>query len=211
MDNVREMLCNIAYAGHVSGRRNKSKAITGWHEAIVDEALYDRVQEMRRQRARTLKPGRPSNRYLLSGIARCERCQGKMHDTAVGRKLVPPRYYCATRRAEHTCDQPLVHTEVVEAQLVESIADFKPAPGICEEILRRLAGTATTDSADTTKRRSSLYELGDLTRPEYIARRDAINTELAQRGPLIVRPMSFALRPRGGRRNPAPSTRAVAP
>ena len=123
----------------------------------------------------TLKPGRPSNRYLLRGIARCERCQGKMHGTSIGRKLVP-RYYCATRRAEHTCDQPLVHTDVVEAQLVDFIADFKPAPGIRNEILRRLADTATTDTVDIVKRRASLeerlarardlYELGDLARPE---------------------------------------------
>jgi hypothetical protein len=192
VDTVREMLCNAAYAGYVSGRRDKSKAITGLHEPIVEESLYDRVQEMRRQRARTLKPGRPSNRYLLRGIARCERCQGKMHGTAIGRKLVP-RYYCATRRAERTCDQPLIHTEVVEPQLVDFIADFKPAPGICNEILRRLAGTGTTDTAETTKRRASLeerlarardlYELGDLTRPEYMARRGAINTELAQLSP----------------------------
>lgn len=157
VDTVREMLCNAAYAGYVSGRRDKSKAITGLHEPIVDEALYDRVQDMRRERVRTLKPGRPSNRYLLRGIARCERCQGKMHGTSVGRKLVP-RYYCSTRRAEHTRDQPLVHTDVVEAELVEFIADFKPAPGIREEILRRLAGTATADTADTVKRRSSLEE-----------------------------------------------------
>lgn len=192
VDTVREMLCNAAYAGYVSGRRDKSKTITGLHEPIVDDALYDRVQDMRRERARTLKPGRPSNRYLLRGIARCERCQGKMHGTSIGRKLVP-RYYCSTRRAEHTCDQPLIHTDVVEAQLVEFIADFKPAPGIREEILRRLAGTATTDTADTAKRRSSLeerlarardlYELGDLTRPEYMARREAINTELSRLSP----------------------------
>ncbi len=192
VDTVREMLCNTAYAGYVSARRDTTKTIKGLHEPIIEEALFDRVQEMRRQRARTLKPGRPSQRYLLRGIARCERCQGKMHGTAIGRKLVP-RYYCATRRAEHTCDQPLVHTDLVEAQLVEFIADFKPAPTIREEILRRLAGATTTDTADTTKRRISLeerlhrsrdlYELGDLTRPEYMARRDAINAELAALAP----------------------------
>ena len=65
----------------------RSKAIKGLHEPIVDEALFDRVQEMRRQRARTLKPGRPSQRYLLRGLARCERCQAKMQGTAVGREL----------------------------------------------------------------------------------------------------------------------------
>jgi DNA invertase Pin-like site-specific DNA recombinase len=61
VDTVREMLCNAAYAGYVLGRRDKSKAITGLHEPIVDEPLYDRVQDMRRERAHTkarqLSPG----------------------------------------------------------------------------------------------------------------------------------------------------------
>ncbi len=192
VDTVREMLCNTAYCGYVSARRDKTKAIKGLHESVVEEPLFDRVQEMRRQRARTLKPGRPSQRYLLRGLASCERCQNKMQGTAVGRKLAP-RYYCASRRADHSCDQPLIHADVVEARLVEFVGDFRPATAIREEILRRLAGTATTDSADAAKRRSSLeerqrrsrdlYEIGDLTRPEYMARREAINTELAQLAP----------------------------
>jgi hypothetical protein len=103
VDTVREMLCNTSYCGYVSARRDKTKAIKGLHEPIVEEALFDRVQGMRRERARTLKPGRPSQRYLLRGLARCERCQGKMQGTAIGRKLVP-RYYCASRRADHSCD-----------------------------------------------------------------------------------------------------------
>jgi hypothetical protein len=75
IDTAREMLCNAAYAGYVSGRRDKTKAIKGLHEPIVDEALFDRVQLMRRQRARTLNPGRPSPNYLLRGLARCRRSQ----------------------------------------------------------------------------------------------------------------------------------------
>ncbi|HTW41595.1 MAG TPA: recombinase family protein [Solirubrobacteraceae bacterium] len=191
-DTVREMLCNAAYCGYVSPRRDRTKTIKGLHEPIVEEALFDRVQEMRRQRARNLKPGRPSQRYLLRGLARCERCQGKMQGTAIGRKLVA-RYYCATRRADHSCDQPLVHAERVEAQLVQFVADFKPNPAVREEILRRLAGTATTDTTEAAQRRAQLeqrlrrardlYELGDLTRPEYMARREAINTELATSAP----------------------------
>ena len=34
-DTVREMLCNAAYAGYVSGLRDKTRAIMGLHEAIV--------------------------------------------------------------------------------------------------------------------------------------------------------------------------------
>ena len=179
------MLCNAAYCGYVSARRDKTKAIKGLHEAIVEEVLFDRVQLMRRERARTLKPGRRSQRYLLRGLARCERCQGNMQGTAVGRKLAP-RYYCATRRAGHTCDQPLIHAQLVEEQLVEFVGDFRPAPAICEEILRRLEGTTSADTTEAAERRAflderlrrarDLYELGDLTRPEYMARREAINT-----------------------------------
>jgi Recombinase/Recombinase zinc beta ribbon domain len=187
-DTVREMLRNSAYAGYVSARRDTSKAIRGQHQAIVEEPLFDRVQAMRGERARTMNPGRPSQRYLLKGLARCERCQGKMQGPAVGRKLAA-RYYCATRRNAHSCDQPLIHADRVEAQLVEFIADFKPHPAIRNEILRRLTGLSHTDTTQTTAQRAALeerlhrardlYEIGDLTRPEYIARRDAINNELA--------------------------------
>ncbi|MGH2865669.1 MAG: hypothetical protein ACRDJX_10540 [Solirubrobacteraceae bacterium] len=115
-----------------------------------------------------------------------------MQGTVIGPKL-HARYYCASRRADHSCDQPLVHADLVEAQLVEFVAGFKPHAAIREEIPRRLADTATADTTEVIQRRAALeqrlrrardlYELGDLTRPEYIARREAINTELAARAP----------------------------
>jgi hypothetical protein len=40
---VRELLCNAAYAGYVSGLRDKSRAIKGLHEPIVSDELFDRV------------------------------------------------------------------------------------------------------------------------------------------------------------------------
>ena len=192
-DTVRDMLCNASYCGYVSGQRDRSKAIKGKHEAIVPEELFDRVQQIRCQRARTHKPGRPSNRYLLRGMARCRRCNGKMQGTGVGRNHVA-RYCCATRRKTRDCDQPVVPADEVERQLVEFIQGFAPEPSVREEILRRLAEDAgTPESSDTTKRRAALedrlrrmrdlYELGDFKRPEYLARRDTLNAELAALAP----------------------------
>jgi hypothetical protein len=67
-----------------------------------------------------------------------------------------------------------------------------PTSSLLPESARRSSGHRA-DTADAAKRRSSLeerltrardlYELGDLTRPEYMARREAINTELAQLSP----------------------------
>ncbi len=186
VDTVREMLCNAAYAGYVSGRRDKTKAIKGLHQPVVDEVLFDRVQLIRRQRARTMNPGRPSPNYLLRGLARCRRCNARMQGTTGGRANTP-RYYCASRRANHSCDQPIIPAEQVEQQLAAFLTGFAPNPAIRKEILTRLS-TNTPESSDATARRDALeqrltrardlYGLGDLDRPEYIARRDAIHAEL---------------------------------
>ena len=191
-DTVREMLCNAAYCGYVSSRRDRSKTIRGRHQPIVDEGLFDRVQELRRGRARTMHPGRPSQRYLLRGLAHCERCHSKMQGTAVGRRM-EPRYLCSGRRTSHSCDQPTIRAEVVEQQLVEFVGDFKPEPHLKREVLARLADEANPETADVKRRRGALeerlrrlrdlYEFGDLERPDYLARRNAIQGELAEIAP----------------------------
>ncbi len=203
-DTVREMLCNATYCGYVSARRDCSKAIRGQHEAIVPEELFDRVQEIRRQRSRTRKPGRPSERrYLLRGLARCRRCHANMQGTTTGKKSTP-RYLCATRRSNHSCDQPLVPAEEVERQLVTFIEGFAPEAQVREEILRRLAEDAGPETHDIIVRRAAfeerlrrmrdLYELGDLERGEYIARRNAINAELNTLAPSPIPDLDEARR-----------------
>ena len=57
-DTVREMLCNAAYAGYVSGLRDKSRTSRGFHEAIISDELFDRVQEVRSWRTTVVRPGR---------------------------------------------------------------------------------------------------------------------------------------------------------
>jgi DNA invertase Pin-like site-specific DNA recombinase len=83
---VREMLCNTAYAGYVSGLRDKSRAIKGLHAPIVSDELFDRVQEVRSWRTRVVKPGRPSEEYLLRKLIHCERCGARMHGCRTGRE-----------------------------------------------------------------------------------------------------------------------------
>ena len=67
---------------------------------IVDLAVFERVQEIRSLRARTLNPGRPTDGYVLSKLARCERCGAAMHGTKGGRNDIR-RHYCAGRKQGH--------------------------------------------------------------------------------------------------------------
>jgi site-specific DNA recombinase len=192
-DTVRDMLRNTAYCGYVSAQRDQSKAIKGKHEAIVPEELFDRVQAIRRQRTRTATPGRPSERYVLRGLARCRRCHGKMQGRSSGKNQKLARYVCASRRTTQSCDQPLVPADEAEWQLVKFIEGFAPTAEVQEEILRGLAEEAAPESHDAAMRREALeerlrrmrdlYELGDLDRAEYVARRNAINAELEAMAP----------------------------
>jgi hypothetical protein len=114
-----------------------------------------------------------------------------MQGTTGGRQN-KPRYYCSTRRANNSCDHPIIPAEQVERQLAQFLTDFAPSPAIRDQIVCRLSSNAP-ETSETTRRRAGLeerlrrtrdlYELGDLTRPEYIARRDAIHTELDSLAP----------------------------
>ena len=141
-DTVREMLCNAAYAGYVTGLRDKSRSIHGLHEPIVREELFDRVQEVRAWRTRVLKPGPPSEEYLLRKLLYCERCGARMHGTS-GSKPRVRRYMCSTRRYGHSCGEPIIKALDLEAQLVDWIRDFQPDGQLLDLLLETLRAEPT--------------------------------------------------------------------
>ncbi len=111
-----------------------------------------------------------------------------------GGRDLKARYYCSTRRLNRSCDQPITPVERVEQQLVQFLTGFAPSHTIQNEILQRLANPASTADASKIAKRPAtleerlrqmrdLYELGDLPRPEYVARRDAIHAELSGLAP----------------------------
>jgi DNA invertase Pin-like site-specific DNA recombinase len=190
-DTVREMLCNAAYAGYVSGLRDKSRAIKGLHEPIVTDELFDRVQEVRGWRTRVVKPGPPSDEYLLRKLLRCERCGARMHGTR-GSKTAVRRYMCSTRRYGHSCGERIVKAEALEGQLIDWIRAFHP-DGQLHELLLQTLNAQTAEHAeqpaerrnellDQLQRLQDLYVLGDLTKAQYIMRRQALEEELQRQG-----------------------------
>ena len=124
-DTVREMLCNAAYPGYVSGLRDKSRSIRGLHEPLVSEELFDRAQEVRAWRTRVVMPGPPSEEYLLRKLLFCERCGARMHGTRGSRAGIR-RYQCSTRRHHGSCEQTILAAEPLEDQLVDWLRGFQP-------------------------------------------------------------------------------------
>ncbi len=191
-DTVREMLCNTAYAGYVSGLRDKSREIKGLHEAIVSDELFDRVQEVRGWRTRVLKPGRPSEDYLLRKLLLCEHCGGRMHGTSGSRGGVR-RYQCSTRRYHGTCEQTIVKAEPLEAQLIDWMHGFQPDEQLRAFVLDAIRAEASGESREDAARRAELltqlerlrdlYMMDDFTKPQYVMRRQALEEELQRTNP----------------------------
>jgi DNA invertase Pin-like site-specific DNA recombinase len=191
-DTVREMLCNTAYAGYVSGLRDKSRAIKGLHEAIVPDELFDRVQEVRSWRTTVVKPGRPSEDYLLRKLLCCERCGARMHGTRGSRAGIR-RYQCSTRRHHGDCEEKMVAAEPLEEQLIDWLHAFQPDPELRQRIIdaiRSQTDRPTDESGEKRRqllaqleRLRDLYLLGDLTKAQYIMRRQALEEEIQRTDP----------------------------
>jgi hypothetical protein len=110
-----------------------------------------------------------------------------------GGRDLKARCYCANR----SCDQPIVPAERVEQQLAQFLTGFAPNKATRTEIMHRLSSPATTSGTarppsaaprwrSELRMRDLYYELGDLHRAGYVARREAINAELSALTPAPI-------------------------
>jgi hypothetical protein len=115
-----------------------------------------------------------------------------MHGTR-GSKTAVRRYMCSTRRYGHSCGEQIVKAEVLEDQLMDWIRAFQP-DGQLHDLLLRTVQAQTAEHAeqpaerrnellDQLQRLQDLYVLGDLTKAQYIMRRQALEEELQRQGP----------------------------
>jgi site-specific DNA recombinase len=193
-DTVREMLCNAACAGYVTALRDRSREIKGLHEAIITDELSDRVQEVRSGRTRVVKPGPPSDEFLLRKLICCERCGSRMHGTTGSRPRVR-RYICSTRRYGHPCGEPIVKAEPLEEQLVDWLRGFQPDQQLQAIVADEIAQAGGVRSEDEQRRREltgqlerlqDLYVMGDMTKNQYVMRRQIVEEELERTGPPVT-------------------------
>jgi hypothetical protein len=121
----------------------------------------------------------------------CEHCGERMHGTR-GSATAVRRYVCSTRRYGNACGEPIVKAEPLEAQLVDWIRTFAPDEQLRDLMLTAICGTAPETDTDSTRRRElttqlerlqDLYVMGDMTKAQYVMRRQALEDELERIGP----------------------------
>ena len=120
------------------------------------------------------------------------RCGARMHGCRTGRNAMR-RYQCSTRRHHGTCEQRTVPAIPLEEQLIDWLHDFQPDQALRRLVLDTIQAQAGTRPGEDTERRRQLtnqlerlrdlYVMGDLSKPEYVIRRQALEEELQRTKP----------------------------
>ncbi|MGH9074832.1 MAG: recombinase family protein, partial [Acidimicrobiales bacterium] len=126
---VLRVLRNPVYLGKISHGDDLHE---GKHGAIVDEAAFARAQALLDERAAESTKVRPTtSAYLLSGLLRCQACQGAYVGAgAHGRNGFYRYYVCRTRQAKgpRACPGKRIPADDLEAavtgSLLQTYGDF---------------------------------------------------------------------------------------
>jgi site-specific DNA recombinase len=116
------MLTNVLYSGRVN---HKGTIYEGEHAAIVDPAVWNRVDQLLRHNGKTGgKDARNKHNALLRGLLYCEPCGKAMLHTFAAKQTRRYRYYiCLTAQQQgwKACPTKSVAANAIEESVVQQI------------------------------------------------------------------------------------------
>lgn len=183
-DTVRGFLQNEFYYGKVAYRE---QLLPGKHEPIIDEALFQKCQEVRRQHARRPKSFKKQvqKTYLLQRVIRCDRCERHLRmQNASG------HYYYKEASLERglSCEHAgkSIRMDIADAQVLEALKALKLPADWQAELRRQLEDTDEIKQIEARqeqiqeqlRRLGRAYSDGLYDEQEYEQRGLALKTEL---------------------------------
>lgn len=175
-------LRQLMLRARLSGQREYRGEIIGeatW-PAILDRTTWQNV------RARLTDPGRQQNRpwrgSLLTGLARCGRCQSKLVVTSVNGKA---HYRCFKAPGIDGCGALSITAAPTEDFVIESAFEFVDTPALATATRRRTSDTeqqhADNEVDAMTAKLGELSEMwasNEITRSEWLTARKGVETRL---------------------------------
>ncbi len=172
---VKDVLGNRVYLGNVCSRKKGLPDLKGKHPAIIDQDLFDKVQEIKREKYTTT--GRPVAQhrfYLLQGLVFCYKCRKYLEgkEDKPRAKLIPSMYCltsvwenvdgsktekycyaCKLRKELRNCNQEHVLCEVIDKQVLAYMEGFTLPEDVIQMTLDRLENKLSeiSQSSDSKK------------------------------------------------------------
>lgn len=192
-DSVGNILANPTYIGMV--RYKDGPPVRGAHEPLIELSIWQSCQAIRARRNRRANPpatGRVArtSQTLLTELIYCGVCGARMHTTASGNAKARPYYRCGQRRkfGREVCDCAAVASEKADQQVLDILKMLEIPPMLRDAVLevarKRIEAPVSADIIDRAKlekrldRLKELFELGDITRQDYITKRNAIHQQM---------------------------------
>ncbi|KAA5541487.1 recombinase family protein [Roseiconus nitratireducens] len=136
--SLHALLRHPLYIGRI---KHKNETYAGRHEAIVDAAIFDRVQTQLRANNNNRGNRLPSKSGgLLKGLLRCPQCNMAMVHNVNRRGSRSYRYYTccgALKRGRKSCQHPNLPAAEIEAAVVQQIHCISRDDGLRAEIVRQ--------------------------------------------------------------------------
>jgi site-specific DNA recombinase len=121
------LLTNVLYVGKI---RYRGELYCGEHPGIVEEELWQQVQDQLRQQARSQSPHHGSG-GLLKGLLHCRGCDRAMTPAHSKKGKRRYRYYVCTGAQKlgwHTCQSPSVAAGSMEEVVLEQLRQLADMP-----------------------------------------------------------------------------------
>ncbi len=135
------LLTNATYTGQVDFR---GTVYPGEHAAIVDAAVWDRVQRLLRRNGRAGgQAARNKHGALLSGLLRCGPCDSAMTHTYSQKGERRYRYYVCSHARQHgweTCPTKSIPAGEIERFVVDRIRAIGTDPALQAEVVTQVRG-----------------------------------------------------------------------
>ncbi|MBQ2379455.1 MAG: recombinase family protein [Akkermansia sp.] len=138
---VKRIVSHFVYAGMV---KTESGLIPGIHEAIIDQATFNRVNQ-RNEEARKLRSGKCQHErtvhYALKGILKCGKCGREYVGTYTIKNGLLRRYYsCVANKRDYLqgCPSPHFGANQIEDLLKQYIYNFRDNPQLLASLIREI-------------------------------------------------------------------------
>jgi site-specific DNA recombinase len=167
------LLRNRVYLGQVRHRRDW---LPGQHEALIDAPLWHEVQDRLSSNKRSLAGAQRS--HIYGGVLTCALCGSPMHQAGHDGNHVA--YMCARRRDYGDCTAVAAGQSALSRQVLALLERLAVPDTVIEQALAANAPTLPVDIAAINRRLERLretYELGDIARERYLARRQELLRE----------------------------------
>jgi site-specific DNA recombinase len=167
--NVLAILKNPIYAGYV---RSDGESYRGEHEALVDDALFERTQALLAAATHVRVPAVRNPEYLLRGLLRCACCDSLFTPASSIKGNKTHRYYRSNQRdkqGREACRSGPLAAAALEDYVLDrvraAIADGQLAIDVTAAVKVRLAARRAALAVDREQLRACVAKLSSEIRP----------------------------------------------